>query len=78
MKHLSLNFWQLELQAKFNGVEYVITQPMDLKDTRENVRYVLAEEYKLLCLGNTFKLVFDGHAAKQHIKAMPSTWLAYH
>jgi len=60
------------LQARFNGKEYVITQPVDpcMDDTA--VKSVLRAEYALLCVGEKLKHEFDHHAQESGIFTIPS------
>jgi len=59
------------LQARFNGMEYVVTQPTDEYMGDDAVESVLRAEYGLLCMADTFKKAFDDFAMEQSVKTIP-------
>ncbi|RXW23240.1 hypothetical protein EST38_g2614 [Candolleomyces aberdarensis] len=50
------------LYARYKGMEYVITQPMDEHLAHDDVELILKKEMELLCQCHGFKKVFDQHA----------------
>ncbi|KIM49865.1 hypothetical protein M413DRAFT_408231 [Hebeloma cylindrosporum] len=73
--YIGEGFTKRGIYARFCGKEYVITQPVD--NTTEEVEHVLTEEYKLLCLGNALKAVFDDHALELGAKTIPSFYFNF-
>lgn len=50
----------------------MITIPIDLQMSHSEVHDILEAEYKLLCLGDSFKLAFDAHAENKGVDTIPS------
>ena len=63
-------FWACA-KARFNHEEYVVTFPVDLHMSEEEVKKVLEAEYKLLCLCDTFKHAFDEVAHSAGVTTIP-------
>ncbi|EDR02755.1 uncharacterized protein LACBIDRAFT_332022 [Laccaria bicolor S238N-H82] len=60
------------IYARFEGQEYVITVPIDLQMSHCDVQDILEAEFKLLCLGDSFKIAFDAHASNKGVVTIPS------
>jgi hypothetical protein len=61
-------------KARFEGREYVLTQPTDETMSDINIRSVLWAEYGLLCIGNAFKKEFDAFAKEHNVTTIPSAY----
>ena len=59
------------MQARFNGREYVVTQPVDSHMSSDAVETLLKAEYALLCMGSCFKTEFDSYAQERGITTIP-------
>jgi hypothetical protein len=61
-----------QTQARFEGREYVITQPSDYKSESSHVESVLRAEYALLCIADAFKAEFDNNVKANKVGNVPS------
>jgi hypothetical protein len=61
-----------QTQARFDGHEYVITQPFDHKSESSHVESVLRAEYALLCIADAFKAEFDSNVKANKVGNVPS------
>lgn len=59
------------IKARFQGKEYVITQPTDIRMQEDAVYSVLRAEYALLCMGASFKAEFDRYALDRGTTTIP-------
>lgn len=65
------------IYARFEGQEYVITVPIDLQMSHCDVQDILEAEFKLLCLGDSFKIAFDAHASNKGVVTIPKFYFNF-
>lgn len=72
---LSSDFRTLNInQARFEGKEYVLTQPDTTDWDSDDLKDILAAEYKLLCQGDALKTHFDQYADELGVKGIPGAY----